>query len=79
MILTAYPRLLLVVARTQRAIKRSDRRLDRGPLVAAILVLGRAGLKTSLIGIRARVADVLIAIGLGKEHPQADTAGYLGI
>ena len=79
MIQIADPRLFLVVARAQRGIEGRNRLLDRRPFPLAVLILGHAGLQASLVLVRARIADVLIAVGLGKEHAQADTARRLGI
>src|ERR1700733_9261749 len=79
MIEPADPRLLLVVARDQSGIEGCDLRLDRRPLLAAIFVFGWTCLEASLVGIRSRVADVLVAIGLGKKQPQADAACRVGI
>ena len=74
MIQIADPCLFLVVAKAQCGIKGCDRLFYRRPLLSAILIFGWAGLKTSLVCVRARIPYVLIAICLGKEQPQADTA-----
>jgi hypothetical protein len=52
----ADPRLFLVVARLERRIDAGDRWLDRRPLRPAILIFGRAGLKASLVFVRAGIA-----------------------
>ena len=79
MIQIAGPRLFLVVAGVQRGIKGCDRLLDRGPLPLPVLVLGHACLQTALVFVRSRIADVLVAVGLGKEQPEADAACRFGI
>ena len=43
------------------------------------MIFGWARLQTSLVFIRARIPDGLIAICLGKEQRQADTACRLSI
>src|SRR5919204_303353 len=68
----ACARFLLVIARTQVGISRRDRRLDGLPFPAAVAVFGRAGLQAAHVGVRAPIADVLLAVGLRKEQPQAD-------
>ncbi len=74
----AEPRLLLVVARDQRGIEGRDRRLDGGPFPQAVATFGRTCLQASLVGVRASVPDVLLAVGLGEEEAEADAAGDVG-
>src|SRR5262249_2471174 len=52
---------------------------NRRPFALADLIFRYAGLQTSLIGIRPRVSDILVAVGLGKEQSQADAPRHLGI
>src|ERR1700738_2618098 len=73
------PSLFPVVAKAQCRIKGGYRLFYRRPLVSTILIFGWTRLQTSLVSIRARIPHVLIAICLGKEQPQADTAGRFGI
>src|SRR5262245_14868216 len=77
LIAIADPRLLLVVAGYERGIKGADLRLDRRPFALAVTVFGFAGLETAFVAVRARIADVLVAVGFGKEHAQADAARRL--
>src|ERR1700738_744109 len=74
MIQITNPCLFLVVAKAQCRIKGCYRLFYRCPLLSTILIFGWASLQTSLVSIRARIPYVLIAICLGKEQPQADTA-----
>ena len=48
--------------------------LDRRPFLAAVPVFGDAGLEAAFVGVRARIADVLMAVGLGEEQAEADAA-----
>jgi hypothetical protein len=78
-VLIADPRLFLVVAKAERGIKGCYRRLDRRPFSSAILIFGHACLQAALVFVRARIADVLIAVRLGKEQPEADAACRFGM
>jgi len=79
MIQIASPRLFLVVAQAQCWINGCYRGSYHCPLGSTVAIFGWAGLKTSLVFIRASIPHVLIAIRLGKEQPQADTACCFGI
>jgi hypothetical protein len=70
----AEPRLLPGIARDQLGIEAGDLRLERQPFAAAIGIFGGAGLEASLVGVGAGIADVLVAVGLGEEQRQADSA-----
>ena len=75
----ADPRFFLVVASIQFGIKGCDGFLDCRPFLLTNLVLGYAGLETSFVGIRTRIADVLVAIRLGIKDGQTDTASDFGM
>ena len=60
-------------------IEGCDGLLDGRPFLLTNFVLGYPCLKTSLVSVRARIADVLIAICLGKEDGQTDTACDFGM
>src|SRR6516165_10828637 len=75
----ACPRLFLVVTRDQRGIESRDRLFDGCPLPLAVLILRYARLQASLVFVRPRVPNVLIAVCLGEEDAQADTTGDVGI
>ncbi len=79
MIQIANPCLFLVVAKAQCRIKGCYRLFYRCPLLSTDLIFGWARLQTSLVSIRARIPNVLIAICLGKEEPQADAARRFGV
>ena len=64
-------RLLRVPCR-HRWIGRGDARQQRRPRNATLAVLGHAGLQTALVSVGARIADVLVAVGLSKEDAEAD-------
>ena len=72
MVRAANPRLFFVVASDQRRIKGRDRLLDRRPFPLTVSIFGGARLQASLVRVRARIPDVLIAVCLGKEEAQAD-------
>src|ERR1041385_7507048 len=68
----AEARFFFVVASSQRGIEGGDLLFDSGPFLAATPALGYAGLHTSFVFVRARIADVLMAVGLGKENTKPD-------
>ena len=67
-------RRLLVVARGHRGIERRDPRLERRPRRAPLAILRDARLQAALVFVGAGIADVLVAVGLGEEQPEADAA-----
>src|SRR5262249_15849809 len=75
----AEPRLLAVVAGDQGRIERRNRLSHRRPFRLAASRFRYAGLKASLVLVRARIPDVLVAIRLGKEQAQADATGHVGL
>ena len=75
----AGPRLFPVVTRVERRIEGRDRPFHRPPFPLTVLVLGSAGLQAAFISVRAGVADVLFAVGLGKEQAEANAAGKFGM
>jgi hypothetical protein len=66
--------LFLGVAREEFGIESHDRFSDGLPFHLAASILGWAGLQASLVCVRACIADILVAVGLGEEQAQADTA-----
>ena len=68
---------------SSRAIKvrveAGDRFSHRRPFLPADPILRYAGLKAALVFVGTRVADVLVAVGLGKENAEADAARDLCI
>src|SRR5215467_11637650 len=70
--------LFFTVARDQSRIESGDRVSNARPFLLTDLVFRRSGLQASLVGIRSRIADILIAIGLGKEQAETDAARYFG-
>jgi hypothetical protein len=71
-------RRLLRIARGQRRVECRDPGLQRLPGPAPFGILGDARLQAALVGVGARIADVLEAIGLGKEQPEADAPRRVG-
>src|SRR3569623_674530 len=74
----AGPCLFPVVAGDQCGIEACNGLPDRGPFPLPVLILGYAGLQTALVFVGAGIADVLVAVGLGKEQPEADAARRFG-
>ena len=70
----AEPCLFLVVAGDQFGSEGGDLLLERGPFAPAAGAFGLAGLQAALVLVGAGIADVLVAVGLGKEQRQADAA-----
>src|SRR5712672_3131657 len=68
----ADPRLFPFVASDQSG--RFYRLLDCGPFRWTDSGFRWTGLQASLVRIGARIPDILLAVGLGKEQPQADAA-----
>src|SRR5215468_11511399 len=78
LVATADARRLLVIAGGHPRIERRDPRLDRRPRPPPVSIFRDAGLQAALVLVGASIADVLVAVRLRKEKPEADAACSVG-